>query len=147
MSNLKYLNLDIATKVIKEVEAVAKELGTPIVVAIANEWGLPIAVHFMDGALPASYDIAVNKAYTSATVRLSTEVLKELSRDGGELFGIMNTNNNKIVPFPGGFPLEVNGKVVGAIGISGGTADYDNKLAYIGREIYGEVAEWILAHN
>ena len=106
MSNLKYLNLSIATKVMKEVESTAEELGTPIVIAIANEWGFPIAVHFMDRALPASYDIAVNKAYTSATVRLSTEVLKELSRDGGELFGIMNTNSGKIVTFPGGFPLE-----------------------------------------
>ena len=140
MSSLKYLNLDIATKVMKEVENVAKELGTPIVIAIANEWGLPIAVHFMDGALPASYDIAVNKAYTSATVRLSTEVLKELSRDGGELFGIMNTNNGRIVTFPGGFPLEVGGKVIGAVGVSGGTADYDNKLAYIGKEIWNEFA-------
>ncbi|WP_148315788.1 heme-binding protein, partial [Clostridium disporicum] len=53
MSSLKYINLDIATKVMKEVENAAKELGTPIVIAIANEWGLPIAVHFMDGALPA----------------------------------------------------------------------------------------------
>lgn len=138
MSSLKYLNLSIATRVIDEVCRVAEELGTPIVVAISNKWGFPIAVHFMDGALPASYDIAVNKAYTSATVRLSTEVLKELSRDGGELFGIANTNNNRIVTFPGGFPFEVDGKVVGAIGISGGTADYDNKLAYIGKEIWNE---------
>lgn len=136
MSNLKYLNLSLATKIIKEVESIAEELGTPVVIAIANEWGFPIAVHFMDEALPASYDIAVNKAYTSATVRLSTEVLKELSRDGGELFGIMNTNNNKIVTFPGGFPLEVNGKVVGGVGVSGGTADYDNKLAYIAKETF-----------
>ncbi len=140
MSNLKYLNLSIATKVMKEVESTAEELGTPIVIAIANEWGFPIAVHFMDRALPASYDIAVNKAYTSATVRLSTEVLKELSRDGGELFGIMNTNSGKIVTFPGGFPLEVNGKVVGGVGVSGGTADYDNKLAYIAKEIWEEFA-------
>lgn len=140
MSNLKYLNLSIATKIMDEVCKAAEDLGTPIVIAISNEWGLPIAVHFMDGALPASYDIAVNKAYTSATVRLSTEVLKELSRDGGELFGIANTNNNKIVTFPGGFPLEADGKVVGAVGVSGGTADYDNKLAFIAKEIWREFA-------
>ena len=146
MSNLKYLNLSIAVKIIDEVCKVAEELGTPIVVAVANEWGVPIAVHFMDGALPASYDIAVNKAYTSAAVRLSTEVLKELSRDGGELFGIGNTNN-KLVTFPGGFPLEAEGKIVGAVGVSGGTANYDNKLAYIAKEIYEEVVGWMLMQS
>lgn len=147
MSNLKYLNLNIATSIAKEVEKVAKTLRTPVVIAIANEWGLPIVVHFMDNALPASFDIAINKAYTSATVRLSTEDLRELARDGGELFGIGNSNNNKIVTFPGGIPLKVNGQVVGAIGVSGGTAEYDNKLAYLGKEIYEEVIKWITAQG
>lgn len=147
MKSKSYLNLEIAKVLIESVEKQALQNGTPVVIAIANEWGCPIAVHFMDGALPASYDIAVNKAFTSSTVRLSTEHIRELSKDGGELFGIINTNNNKIVAFPGGFPLEVNSQVIGAIGVSGGTADYDNKLAFLGKEIYKEVAKWLIAQN
>lgn len=145
MSNEKYLNLKIAKALIEAVENQAMKKGVPVVIAVANEWGCPIAVHFMDGALPASYDIAVNKAFTSSTVRLSTEYIRDLSKDGGDLFGIINTNNNKIVAFPGGFPLEINGKVVGAIGVSGGTADYDNKLAFLGKEIYKGVENWLIA--
>ena len=156
----KCLNLKIATHVIEAVQQIANNYGTPVVIAIANEWGTPIAIHFMDEALPASFDIALNKAYTSATVRLSTEEIRELSRDGGELFGINNThikvlspfyinnsNNNKIVSFPGGFPLKINEKVVGGVGVSGGTAKYDNELAFLAKEIYGEVIKWMITQN
>ncbi|EKY29258.1 hypothetical protein HMPREF0216_00312 [Clostridium celatum DSM 1785] len=143
----KYLNLKIATHVIEAVQQIANNYGTPVVIAIANEWGTPIAIHFMDEALPASFDIALNKAYTSATVRLSTEEIRELSRDGGELFGINNSNNNKIVSFPGGFTLKINEKVVGGVGVSGGTAKYDNELAFLAKEIYGEVIKWMITQN
>lgn len=143
MSDLKYLNLKIAKHLIDEVEKVAQKCGVPVVIAVVNEWGTAIAVHFMDGALPASFDIAINKAYTSATVRLSTKELRDLSKDGGDLFGIINTNNNKIVAFPGGFPLKVENKVVGGIGISGGSGEYDNEIALFGEKVYREVVRWI----
>lgn len=142
--NNKYLNLNLAKAIIEAVEKKAEENKVPVVIAIANTWGYPIAVHFMDGALPASYDIAVNKAFTSATVRLSTEELRELSKDNGELFGINNTNQNKIIAFPGGFPLKVEGQVVGAIGVSGGTAEYDNYLASFGKDLYKEVVKCLV---
>ncbi|MBX7422513.1 heme-binding protein [Clostridium chauvoei] len=141
MSNCNYLNLKIVTTIIERIEIKAKELGTPVVITICNDWGYPIAVHVMDGALPVSFDISVNKAFTSATTRLSTKELRNLSKDDGDLFGIINTNDNKIIAFPGGFPLIVNGKVIGAIGISGGTSDYDNKLAFLGKLICEEVIE------
>ena len=60
--NNKYLNLNLAKAIIEAVEKKAEENKVPVVIAIANTWGYPIAVHFMDGALPASYDIAVNIA-------------------------------------------------------------------------------------
>lgn len=142
MSKISYLNLEVSKKVIEEVENLANKEGTPVVIAICNEWGIPIAVHFMDGALPASFDIAINKAFTSASVRISTKDLKALSVDEGELFGINNTNNNKIVAFPGGFPIRQSGKVVGGIGVSGGSAEYDNKLASFGKYICEGVMEW-----
>lgn len=147
MSDLKYLNLKIAAGLIEEVEKIAEKCGTPVVIAVSNKWGLPIAVHFMDGALPASFDIAINKAYTSATIRLSTEELRELSKDGGELFGIINTNDNKIIAFPGGFPLKAQGEVVGGIGVSGGSAKYDNELALFAKDVYEEVVRCKVTKN
>lgn len=147
MKARKYLNLSIAKALIEEVEKKANDHKIPVVIAISNSWGYPIAVHFMDGALPASYDIAVNKAFTSSTVRISTEELRELSKDGGELFGINNTNHNKIIAFPGGFPLEVEGEIVGGIGVSGGSADYDNFLAAYGKDLYKGVVKCLIMKN
>ncbi|SHE90972.1 GlcG/HbpS family heme-binding protein [Clostridium fallax] len=138
---IRYLNLKISKIILEEVEKKAKSEKIPVVISIVNSWGYPIAIHFMDGALPASYDISLSKAFTAATVRMSTKELKDLSCDRGELYGINNTNNNKIVVFPGGYPLKnYEGIVVGGIGVSGSTAYYDDYLADYGRKLYEEVA-------
>lgn len=142
MNKIDFLSLEISKKVIEEVEKLANKEGTPVVIAMCNEWGITIAAHFMDGALPASFDIAVNKAFTSASLRIATKDLKVLSVDEGELFGINNTNNNKIIAFPGGFPIRKNGNVIGAIGVSGGSAEYDNKLALFGKNVCEGVIQW-----
>lgn len=126
------VNLSLAKDMLQKVEERAEEMQLPVVIAVANEWGCIVAVHFMDGALPASYDIAVNKAYSSATVRLSTEEIGKLAQSGQSLYGIGNTNNNRIITFGGGYPLNLNGKVVGGIGVSGGSAEQDSELAAFG---------------
>lgn len=126
------LNLSLAKEILQKVEEKAEEMGLPVVIALANEWGCIIAVHFMDGALPASYDIAVDKAYSSATIRLSTEEIGKLAQSGQSLYGIGNTNNNRIITFGGGYPLKINGRVIGGIGVSGGSAEQDNGLAAFG---------------
>lgn len=130
------LTLENAKIISEIVQKMASDRGGPIVIAFVNQWGSPVLVHFMDGALPASYDIALNKAYTAATTRISTEELMDRSSPGGDLFGINFSNNGKIITFPGGYPLTVKGKVVGAIGVSGGAAKYDNDLAFLGKESF-----------
>lgn len=137
--NKAAINLEIAKRLLEKIEKKAMEIGLPVVIAVANEWGNIIAVHFMDGALPGSYNIAVDKAYTSASLRLTTEELGKLSQDGQPLYGINNTNNNRIVVFGGGVPLKVNGTVIGGLGISGGSAQQDTELANYGGEILKEV--------
>jgi ATP:cob(I)alamin adenosyltransferase len=129
------INLSIAKEILQKVEEKAEEMGLPVVIAIANEWGCIVAVHFMDGALPASYNIAVDKAYSSATVRLSTEEIGKLAQSGQPLYGIGNTNNNRIITFGGGYPLKINGRIVGGIGVSGGSAQQDSELAAFGAEL------------
>lgn len=126
------INLSLAKEILQKVEERAEEMGLPVVIAIANEWGSIVAVHFMDGALPASYSIAVDKAYSSAALRLTTEEIGKLAQDGQPLYGIGNTNNNRVITFGGGHPLKLNGKVVGGIGVSGGSSEQDSDLASYG---------------
>lgn len=142
MEVTKSMNLELSKLIIGEIEQMAAVNKIPVVVAVANEWGIITAVHFMDGALPASFDLAINKAYTSATIRIPTEELKDLAQSGGELFGI-NITNPKLVAFPGGFPLKLNGKVIGAVGVSGSTATLDNELAAYGVKVFEEVVKWL----
>jgi cob(I)alamin adenosyltransferase len=130
------MNLKLAKELLLAVEEEANRIGLPVVIAVSNEWGNIIAVHFMDGALPGSYDIAVDKAYTSAALRLATDVVGQLSQSGAPLYGIGNTNKNRIVTFGGGVPLKVNNKIIGGLGVSGGSAEQDSSLALYGAEYF-----------
>ena len=137
----KIMTLKLAKELIARIEQKANERGLNLVIAVGNESGNIVAVHCMDNAYIASYDIAVNKVFTSASLKMSTEKLGELSRPGQSLYGIQYTNNGKIVIFGGGEVLECGGKIIGALGVSGGTAKDDTELAKFGKEIFKEVAK------
>ena len=72
---------------------------------------------------------------------MSTAQLAELSQPGQDLYGIQFTNNGKIVIFGGGEVLEYDGQIVGALGVSGGTAAQDTAIAAYGQEVCQEVVE------
>lgn len=133
------LNLEIAKKLIERIEEKAASINCPVVIAVSNAWGNIIALHYMDGSLPGSYDVAVNKAYTCSAFKMSTEEIFKLSQPGEPLFGIGATNNNRIVTFGGGNPLVVSGKVVGGLGVSGGTAEQDISLSNYGVKVFEEM--------
>lgn len=137
--NKHKMTLKVANALIEKVKAKAVSMGIPVVVAVADKSGRPVAVQCMDDAYIASYDIAVNKAFTSASLKMSTETLSTLSRPGDSLYGIQFTNEGKIVIFGGGEPLEAEGKIIGALGVSGGSAEQDTALAAYGREALKEV--------
>lgn len=136
----KVLNLESSKALLEKIEKKATSIGLPVVIAIANQWGIIIAVHFMDGALPGSYDIAVNKAYTSAIFRLGTLELGQMSETGRSLQGI-NSVSNRIVIFGGGYPLKINNEVVGSVGISGGSGEQDDEIALYGATVMEEFIE------
>ena len=136
------MNLKLAVKLMECVEAEAKRMGIPVVIAVSDASGRPVAVHCMDGAYIGSYDIAVNKTYTAVAFQMSTAKLAELAAPGGSLYGIQHTNGGKIVIFGGGEPLQVNGEMIGAIGVSGGSAEQDIHLGTYGKNILKEVITW-----
>ena len=112
---------------IAETEALA--LGVPMVIAVSDAEGGLLFFGRMDGALPVSTEIAVGKAYTAAAIRMATHEVGKLAQPGEVLYGIEHTHPGKIVLFGGGLPLRLQGKVVGAVGISGGTVDEDIQVA------------------
>lgn len=138
----KEFGLDKALELIKAIEKKAEQMDLKVVTAVYNASANPIAVHCMDDAYIASYDIAVNKAYTSSALKMSTVTLKSLSQPGKELYGIQYTNQGRIVIFGGGEPLYYKNKLVGALGVSGGSESEDTTLAKYGKDIIEEVMKW-----
>lgn len=133
------MTLEKANALIEKVKAKASKMGVRAVVAVADQAGRPVSVQSMDGAYIASFDIALNKSFTSASLKMSTEALSNLSQPGQSLYGIQFTNGGRIVIFGGGEVLEAEGKMIGALGVSGGTAKQDTELAAYGREVFKEV--------
>lgn len=131
--------LDTAKEVIEAAEDRAEEIGQPMVVTVANSEGNLIGQHRMDDAWLASVSISRNKAYTAAALDMPTHALAEPSEPGNSLYGLQTTDDNQIVIFGGGYPLEKDGDVVGSIGVSGGEVSQDREVAEAGVEKWDEL--------
>ncbi len=130
------LTLADARRLSAAVRAEAARIGVNAVVAISDRAGRPILVECMDDAYIASYDIALNKAYTVTALKMSTSQLKPLAQPGNPLYGIQFTNQGQIVIFGGGEPLRVGDTIVGGLGVSGGSEEQDTALAEFGKQIF-----------
>ena len=140
--NKEEIILKEAEDLIHRVEQKAASKNLSVVIAVFSPSANPIAVHCMNHSYIASYDIAVNKAFTSAALKMSTSDLQKLSQPGKELYGIQFTNQGRIVIFGGGEPLYYKNKLVGAIGVSGASETEDTALAKYGKDILEEVINW-----
>lgn len=132
----KKMTLSLAKKVAEAVIQKASEMGVNAVVAISNQGARPVLVEAMDDSFIASYDVALNKAYTVVALKMSTKELQALSQPGKPLYGIQHTNGGQIVIFGGGEPLIADGTVIGGLGVSGGTEEQDTFLAAFGKEAF-----------
>jgi uncharacterized protein GlcG (DUF336 family) len=121
-----------ARKVMAAAESKAAEIGQPMNIAVADAGGNLVAHVRMDGAWIGSIDISINKAFTARAFDISTRDLAAHSQSGGQFFGIHASNHGRIMIFAGGIPLKRDGKVVGAIGVSGGSGDQDHAVAEAG---------------
>src|SRR6202165_1845125 len=121
-----------ARRVIVDAEKKASEIRQPMNIAVADEGGNLVAHVRMDEAWIGSVDISIKKAYTSRAFDIATKDLATHSQSGGQFFGIHASNNGKIMIFAGGIPLKRGGKVVGSIGVSGGSGDQDPAVAEAG---------------
>jgi len=135
-NTLSKMTLAVARELIRATQTKARDIGVKAVVAVSDAGGNPIAVECMDDAFLASYDIAVNKAYTVAALKMPTSRLAELAKPGGSLYGIQNTNGGRIVIFGGGEVLETSAGIIGGIGVSGGSAEQDTLLGRYAKEYF-----------
>ena len=130
------VTLEDARRVIAAAEKKAEEIGQPMNIAVADVGGNLVAHVRMDGAWLGSVDISIKKAWTSRAFDIATKDLAEHSQSGGQFFGINASNDGKVMIFAGGIPLKQGGKVVGAIGVSGGSGDQDHQVAEAGVEAF-----------
>src|ERR1700752_1337209 len=126
------ISLKEARHVIAAAEAKANEIGQPMNIAVVDGGGNLISHIRMDGAWIGSIDIAINKAFTSRAFDISTKDLARHSQSGGQFFGIHASNHGRVMVFAGGIPLKRDGKIVGAIGVSGGSGEQDHAVAEAG---------------
>ena len=121
-----------ARRVIAAAEKKAAEIGQPMNIAVADGGGNLVSHVRMDNAWLGSVDISIKKAYTARAFDIATQDLAIHSQSGGQFFGIHASNDGRIMIFAGGIPLKRDGKVVGAIGVSGGSGDQDHAVAEAG---------------
>lgn len=136
---VRSITLSQAKRLIAMVEAKAEEMGLKVVVAVSNTGARPVAIECMDDSYIASFDVALNKAFTVVALKMSTMKLKSLTNPGDSLYGLQFTNNGQIVIFGGGDPLVYKGKIIGGLGVSGGSEEQDALLSAYGASILEEI--------
>ena len=131
------MTLALADKLADAVLAEAKRIGVKAVVCISDAAGNPKVVKSDDDAYIASYDVAINKAFTVVALKMSTIKLKPLAQPGASLYGIQFTNGGKIVIFGGGDELKnEKGEIIGGLGVSGGSEEQDTALSAWGKKYF-----------
>ncbi len=132
MTSTETLELEDARRIIAAATHKAVSIGQPMNIAVVCAGGHLLAFERMAHAWMGSVDIAIKKAWTSRAFDIETEALGKLSQSGDQFFGIHASNDGKVMIFAGGVPLKKNGKVVGAIGVSGGLGEQDQAVAQAG---------------
>jgi uncharacterized protein GlcG (DUF336 family) len=132
MITVKRLTLEDAKVMLEAAERRAREIGVTETICVCDDGGHPIALHRMTGARLTGVEIAIAKAFTAAGHRRPTHRFNEPpggpALPGNEAFGIQAMHPGKFAIFVGGFPVEVDGEVVGGVGVSGGNGEQDTQV-------------------
>lgn len=149
MKNALKLELSEARIMAHAALAKAKEINVPETVCITDEGGFPLVLERMDGARVTGPQIAWNKAFTAAGHKRSTHLFNTAPNGpglpGNEAFGIQWSFEGKFAAFVGGYPIVVNGEVIGGVGLSGGNGEQDTACGVAAlqalKELLGDKAE------
>jgi uncharacterized protein GlcG (DUF336 family) len=130
------ITLDLAQEMMTATRNAATAAGIAVSIAVVDAGGHLVGFARMDGAEIAGPILARDKAFTSVAHRIETSELTTLVAPGGELAGMNTADSGRYIAFPGGLPCWDSDRVIGAIGVSGGSADQDEACARAGLTVY-----------
>lgn len=126
------ITTELAHRMIAAAEQKAQEMGHPFVIAIVDESGVLKAFSRMDGGALLSVQIAQDKAYTAIGFGMSTDAWHDFIKNDPPLAAGAVGGIDRLVVFGGGYPITINGQIVGGIGVSGGHYTQDMDVAKAG---------------
>lgn len=124
------VNLEQALKAVAAAAAEARKMNLPMAIAVVDTAGQLVAFERMDNTQTGSVAVSQDKAMSAAMFRRPTKVFQDAVAGGGAGLRILNLRGASAVE--GGLPLVVGGKIIGAIGVSGGSSDEDGVVAKAG---------------
>jgi uncharacterized protein GlcG (DUF336 family) len=125
------IGLETAKQVMAAAEAEARKRNWKMNIAVVDTNGEPVMFERMEGAQIASGNISIGKARTAARFRRESRAFYNAYETGHAYVGTLDPG---LIASPGGFPLVENGKLIGAVGCSGGTGDQDAAICKVGAE-------------
>jgi glc operon protein GlcG len=126
------ITLDQAKKVLAGAEAEAKKNSWNVVISVVDTGGQLVAMQRLDNTQFGSIDVARDKAYSAVAFRRPTKAFQDAVAQGGENLRILKLGGAS--PLEGGIPIVVDGKIIGAVGVSGVTSQQDAQIARAGIE-------------
>ena len=131
------LTLAAARAIIAAVQAEAESLRVAMSCAVVDAGDQLVAFERMDGADLVGITLARDKAFTALANRMPTRDLAPIVQPGTEFYGYDSVAGGRTIVFAGGLPLERDGVLVGAVGVSGGDAEQDQRAADAGVRAFG----------
>lgn len=132
------LTLAAAQAVIDAVQATARELGVAMSCAVVDAGDQLVAFERMDAADLVGITLARDKAFTALANRMPTRDLAPIVQPGTEFYGYATVAGGRTIVFAGGMPLERDGVLVGAVGVSGGDSAQDQRAVDAGVLAFGD---------
>ena len=126
------MTLAAARAIVVAVQAEARAMGVAMSCAVVDSGEQLIAFERMDGADLVGITLARDKAFSALVNRMSTGDLPSLVQPGAEFYGYDAVAGGRMIVFAGGLPIEIDGVLVGAVGVSGGSAEQDQRAAEAG---------------
>src|SRR5206468_4704811 len=128
----KVLTLEAAMKAATAAQAEAAKRGATVVIAVVDDGGHLILLHRLDDTQVASVEVGIGKARTAAIFRRPSKEFEDQTRSGR----VAALALPGATPLQGGVPITVDGKVIGAIGVSGNTPQEDEDIAKAGAALF-----------
>jgi cob(I)alamin adenosyltransferase len=131
------LTLEAGRRIVAAAQAEAQRIGVKISCAVVDSGDQLVCFERMDGADLVTVTLASDKAYTALVNRMPTGDLAPIVQPGTEFYGYDSIAGGRMIIFAGGMPLEIGDVLVGAVGVSGGSAEQDQQIVEAAAQVLG----------